>query len=79
MGPFAKRKVKLSEDPVLLRVQANALLNILHAVEAQIHYYQQKDYTLAEHRLNTLEKSLESERDMNAKLTEEIEQLTNMT
>lgn len=59
-----------------LLLQYKAMVRLLHIQEGIVSFYQKKDYNSSEHRLKYLEEQLESERAMNARLTEEIEQLT---
>ena len=59
-----------------LLIQARALNRIVECVEAQLKHYRDKDYSLQEKRLDALERSLESEREMNAILTRELEEAT---
>ena len=54
-----------------LKKQFMALKNMLNSMGEQLSFYSKKDYSLSEKRLAALEESLESERAMNAKLTEE--------
>lgn len=49
---------------------------LVNSLEGQVSHYSQKDYSLSEARLNGLEQSLNSEREMNEVLTNEITQLT---
>lgn len=62
-----------SDYNTLLR-QYNALRTLVKALESEISFYRRKDYALAEKRLEELERDLESEREMNAILTEELEE-----
>jgi hypothetical protein len=56
-----------------LKTQFCALKNMINSMGAQISHYSKKDYSTGEKRLAELEASLEIERAMNAKLTEELE------
>ena len=56
-----------------LLIQARALNRIVDCVEVQLKCYRDKDYSLQERRIAALEQSLESEREMNAILTAELE------
>lgn len=67
---------KPSDDYTLLRKQFGSLKTMLNCVHQQLSFYQKKDYSLNESRLNSLEKSIESEREMNATLTDENQNLT---
>lgn len=69
----SKRKIIPAEDYEGLRKQFGSLLTLLHCKEEMLSHYMDKDYTLSEKRLQTLEENLESEREMNAILTEELE------
>lgn len=62
-----------------LKRQAFAMSNLVDSLEKQLSHYRSKDYELSERRLAKLEENLESEREMNAKLTEEIEALLERT
>lgn len=75
MRPFVKRIIRISDDPEEAKLQARALVGLVNSAEAQLHYYREKDYSLSEARLVALEEALESEKRMNAILTEELEQL----
>lgn len=55
-----------------LKTQFSALKNMINSMGKQLSHYQDKNYSLSEARLKSLEESLESERDMNAQLTAEI-------
>lgn len=67
--------VKPADDYKTLRKQFGSLLTFASAGQDMLSVYMQKDYDLSEKRLKALEMSLESERDMNNELTNEIEQL----
>lgn len=67
--------VKPSDDYKLLRKQFMSLLNLLSANKEICSFYMKQDYSLSEKRLKKLEDSLESEKAMNALLTDEIESL----
>jgi len=57
--------------------QANALLMLVNSYEAQLAYYRALDYTTSLKRLDELNANLESERAMNAQLTNELESALN--
>jgi hypothetical protein len=58
-----------------LRKQYNALKTFLNTQHHILEYYQNKDYRANESRLAALENALDSEREMNAKLTQELDQI----
>lgn len=68
--------VKPSDNYKSLRRQFSALLTMLASNEEICSVYMKQDYKLSEKRLKSLEDSLESERDMNAQLTSELDALT---
>ena len=55
--------------------QANALYTLCKSQEKTISFLNKRNYELSEKRLSSLEKDLESEREMNHVLTEELERL----
>lgn len=55
--------------------QTLALNMLADSFEKELKFYRDKNYSLNENRLKELEESLESEREMNAVLTEELERL----
>lgn len=59
-----------------LRKQFSAMKNLVHSLQAVQSHYMQKDYNLSESRLAALQEALESERAMNAKLTDELQALS---
>jgi len=59
----------------LLR-QFSALKSLNFYLEEQLTFYRNKDYTLSELRLKSLESQLESEKEMNAILTRELDDQT---
>lgn len=69
-------KTKPSDDYKLLRRQFSALKNICNAQAQQISIYDKKTWELGEKRLSALQESLDSEKEMNAILTEELEKRT---
>lgn len=58
-----------------LKKQFSSALLLAKSLESQLKHYRNKDYSLAEKRLESLEAALESERDMNAIITNENQQL----
>lgn len=58
-----------------LLCQFRALKTMINSMGQQISSYSKKDYSLSEKRLAGLQASLDSERAMNAKLTEELDHL----
>lgn len=66
-------RFKPSETYEGLLVQSNALFQLSKASSKIQSTYMKRDYSLSEKRLNGLEKSLESEKEMNAILTDELE------
>lgn len=72
--PYVARRFTPSTDPEALRIQAMALHRMCSATEAQLHHYRQKDYLTGEEHLAALEAAVESEREMNAILTAELEE-----
>jgi hypothetical protein len=55
-----------------LKCQFRALKTMLNSMGQQLTHYQKKSYETGEKHLAALKESLESEREMNAKLTEEL-------
>lgn len=53
--------------------QFRSTVTIIRSMEKARSYYMQKDYTLSQKRLDELEAALESEREMSAILTEELQ------
>ena len=68
-------KIKLASNYETLYKQASSMKMIIKSIEEQLNYYRQKDYNLSEKHLKYLEECLESEKEMNAILTEENEML----
>ena len=64
-----------SEYKDLLR-QFCALKQLANSLESELEYHRKRNYETSEEKLKSLEASLESERDMNAHLTDEVEALT---
>lgn len=67
------KKFEFSSDYETLLKQASALYRICECQEEQIEYYQGKDYRLSEENMAHLQSALESEKEMNRILTEELE------
>jgi len=65
-------KPKPADSYPLLLKQFNSLVSLVNAQQKQIGFYSAKDYSHSESRLMALEAALESEKNMNAILTEEI-------
>jgi hypothetical protein len=63
---------KPSEDYDNLKKQFFALRSLANSLQDSLNFYQKQDYELSKERLDLLEKSLESELEMNAILTEEL-------
>ena len=78
MKPFVPRNFTPSDNSEHLRIQACALNRLCNATESILHNFRAKDYDLSEKRLAALEKSVESEREMNAILTKEVESLSRL-
>lgn len=68
---------KPSDDCANLRKQYNSLVTLANSMEAELSILRNKDYSLAESKLHALQKSLESEIEMNSILSKEEKQLTN--
>lgn len=60
-----------------LRQQFHSLKSLVNSMGEQLSFYHKKSYETGEKHLKDLQESLESERDMNAKLTEELAALKN--
>ena len=58
-----------------LKKQAYALHTLATSMESELARLRAKDYKTTERQLNLLEESLESEREMNSILTQEIQKL----
>lgn len=54
--------------------QARAMVRLIKSMEAERRIYSQKDRSISEKRLLDLEAALASEKEMNAILTEELEE-----
>ena len=65
-------KINLATNYTDLRKQAQAMKSLLLSFESRINELDKKDYSLKESRLKYLEDALESEKDMNNKLTLEL-------
>ncbi len=72
-SPKAHITTEPSEDYDKLKGQFLALKSLSNSQSKTISFYIDRDYSLSEQRLKSLEESLQSERDMNAQLTEELE------
>lgn len=66
-------RVVPAEDYATLRKQFMSLKCLAISMQETIKHYSQKDYSIAESRLKSLEESLASERAMNSTLTEELD------
>lgn len=66
-------KIELAKDYDGLRIQFNALKSIAISQQAQIEHYQKRVQEFSVDRIVQLEAELESEKQMNALLTEELE------
>jgi tRNA U54 and U55 pseudouridine synthase Pus10 len=62
-----------SENYEALKIQFKALVRLLKSKEAQINYYEKKISELSPGRVLKLEAELESQKEMNAILTEELQ------
>ena len=72
------RTIKLLQAQVVERdKRISAYKSLVASQEKITSWYRQQDYSHSEPRLKQLEESLESERAMNAKLTEELEATIN--
>ena len=60
-----------------LRTQFFAMKNLLLSMEKELSIYKKMSFDLSSSRLDELQKSLESEKEMNFILTKEIESLVN--
>ncbi len=69
-------KAPAAKDYDDLLVQFRAMKCLLNSQGERLSWYSNIDYSLSEKRLNELNASLESEREMNAELTEEVEKLS---
>ncbi len=66
-------EIELAKDYDGLRIQFNALKSIAISQQAQIEHYQKRVQEFSVDRIVQLEAELESEKQMNALLTEELE------
>lgn len=66
-------KIELARDYDGLRIQFNALKTIAISQQAQIKHYQKRVQEFSVERIVQLEAELESEKEMNAILTKELE------
>lgn len=66
-------KANPHEDYDMLRRQFLSLKSMCNSMGEQLSYYRGKSYETGEKHLTSLKESLDSEKAMNAKLTEEIE------
>jgi hypothetical protein len=69
-------KAQPAEDYEGLKRQFSALKTLLNSQGQRLSYYIKKDYTTSEQRIAILQASLESEKAMNAQLTEELASIT---
>jgi len=67
--------IKTEEDYEALLSQFNALKRIAISQQVQIEYYQKRVHEFSVERVIQLEAELESEKEMNAILTQELETL----
>jgi hypothetical protein len=65
-------KIELAKDYDGLRIQFNALKRIAISQQAQIEHYQKRVQEFSAERIIQLEAELESQKEMNAILTEEL-------
>ena len=70
-------KINLATNYKDLRKQAQAMKTLLLSIQSRISELEKKDYSYRESQLKTLEEALESERDMNNKLTIELAKYEN--
>lgn len=68
-------KFEPAKDYENLLRQAYALASLVNTQEKELSFFRKKDYSLSERKLAALETSLESEKTMNSRLTEELERL----
>ena len=68
-------KAPAAEDYNGLLFQFRAMKCLLNSQSRMLSYYNRKDYSMSERRINELTACLDSEREMNAELTEEVEML----
>ena len=71
-------KAEAAKDYEGLLVQFRAMKCLLNSQGERLSWYANRDYSLSERRLNELTSSLESEREMNAELTAEVERLSHL-
>ena len=67
------QKIELAKDYDGLRIQFNALKRIAISQQVQIEHYQKRVQEFSIDRIIQLEAELESEKEMNAILTKELE------
>ena len=67
------QKIELAKDYDGLRIQFNALKRIAISQQVQIEHYQKRVQEFSIDRIVQLEAELESEKEMNAILTKELE------
>ena len=66
-------KIEIAKDYDGLRIQFNALKKIVMSQQAQLEHYQKRAQEFSLERIFQLEAELESQKEMNAILTEELE------
>lgn len=66
-------KIDLAKDYDGLRIQFNALKTIAISQQTQLEYYQKRVKEFSTERIILLEAELESQKEMNAILTQELE------
>jgi hypothetical protein len=71
------QKIDLAKDYDKLVIQFNALRRIAISQQAQIEHYQKRVQEFSAERIIYLESELESQKEMNAILTQELETLNN--
>lgn len=69
-------KAKPAPDYESLLKQFNALKSLVNCMGQQLSFYKNKSYETGEAHLKKLQESLDSEKAMNAALTEELERLS---
>jgi hypothetical protein len=73
--PAHAYNIKPADDYDTLLKQFNSLVGLLHTLETELTHYRKQDYELSKERLTALEEAIESEKEMNAKLTAELSAL----
>lgn len=68
-------KFEPAKDYENLLRQSYALASLVNTQEKELSFFRKKDYSLSERKIAALETSLESEKTMNSRLTEELERL----